>query len=119
MAEDMIGTLFESDATSLLDSEASHLLTELESMATESGQPPPSQQQQQPQQPPNPYYDYGAGVAQAMASPVSQGMQQSPAGSMHSPGGLISPSTNTQQHFSSPPPQPQTNPALQRQVSPL
>lgn len=104
----MIGTLFESDATSILDSEASHLLTELESMATDSGQPP--SQQPQPQ---NPYFDYGNAVQQSMQSPVSQAMQ-SPAGSMHSPGGLISPSTNTQQHFGSPPPQ--NNPALQRQV---
>lgn len=110
MADDMIGTLFESDATSILDSEASHLLTELESMATDSGQPPP-----QPPQPQNPYFDYGGGVQQPMQSPVSQAMQMSPAGSMHSPGGLISPSTNTQQHFGSPPPQ-QNNPALQRQV---
>lgn len=115
MTDDMIGTLFESDATSLLDSEASHLLTELESMATDSGQPPPPQPPQPQQQPPNPYYDYGGGVPQPMRSPVSQALQRSPAGSMHSPGALISPSTNTHQHFGSPPPQ--NNPVLQRQVS--
>ena len=110
MAEDMIGTLFESDATSILDSEASNLLTELESMATtDPGQPPPRQPPQQ-----NPFYDYGGGgavAAQPMQSPVSQAIQ-SPAGSLHSPGAMISPSTS---HFGSPPPQ-QAG-ALQRQVS--
>lgn len=111
MADEIMGTLFESDATSLLDSEASHLLTELESMTADPGQPPPRQPPQQ-----TPYYDYGGGNTgippQAMQSPASQQMQ-SPAGSMHSPGGIISPSTP--QHFGSPPPQ-QSN-QLQRQVS--
>lgn len=109
MTDDMIGTLFESDATSILDSEASNLLTELESMAaTDPGQPPPRQQPQQ-----NPFYDYGGGgamSAQPMHSPVSQAIQ-SPVGSIHSPGAMISPSTS---HFGSPPSQ-QSNP-LQRQV---
>lgn len=107
---DMIGTLFESDATSILDSEASNLLTELESMATtDPGQPPPRQQPQQ-----NPFYDYSGGggtvPTQPMRSPVSQAIQ-SPAGSIHSPGAMISPSTS---HFGSPPPQ-QAN-SLSRQV---
>ncbi|XP_067932790.1 mediator of RNA polymerase II transcription subunit 15-like, partial [Watersipora subatra] len=106
MADDMIGTLFESDATSILNSEASNLLTELESMAstTDPGQPPPRPPAQQ-----NPFFDYAGG--QAMQSPVSQPIH-SPAGSIHSPGAMISPSTS---HFGSPPPQQATT--LQRQMS--
>lgn len=112
MAEDIMGTLFESDATNILDSETSHLLTELESMTTDPGQPPPPQRSQPPPQQ-NPYFDYGGSGAavnpQAMQSPVSQAIN-SPVGSLHSPGGMISPSNP--QHFGSPPPQQ----ALQRQV---
>lgn len=105
MADDMIGTLFESDATSLLDGEATHLLTELESMASDSGQSQSTPLQQQ-------YYDFGGGgqLQQQLQSPQAI---RSPAGSLHSPGGLMSPSNP--QHFSSPPNQ--QSPALQRQVS--
>lgn len=112
MADDMIGALFESDATSLLDGEASHLLTELESMTSEPVQPNPAPGSIPTQQ--QNFYDFGNGGNMQQPMPSPQAIN-SPAGSLHSPGSMISPSTNPQ-HFNSPPPQ--QNPAtLQRQVS--
>lgn len=102
MAEDMIGTLFESDASNLLDGEASHLLTELESMSNEPTQPQSTNLQPQQQ-----YFEYGGAVQQSPRA------IQSPAGSLHSPNALMSPSNP--QHFNSPPTQQAPN--LQRQVS--
>lgn len=102
MADDMIGTLFESDATSLLDGEASHLLTELESMSNEPNQPQNASLQPQQQ-----YFEYGGAMQQ---SPQAI---RSPAGSLHSPNAMMSPSNP--QHFNSPPNQQAPN--LQRQVS--